>query len=251
MLKLIKYSARQGLGMRLWTLAAVLVLNGVFISLGAAGVHIAAAIIGVVLSSLALAGVFVVVVIADVLMLRSLFSAPVAYPTLLVPEPGWKTLLSRIIPMAVFDILSLTIGIAGIVVQAIALDDRTISLLAVFKPDFEFDVLLTTGIYVIATYLLLILSICFVWVLIKSVFFRTKLKGLLAVASFFAAHYLLSLLLLPLLAVTPYDRFGFFFYIGISAGFNAGAICYLLLLLLQTFILFVVTARLIERRINL
>ncbi|MCL1917372.1 MAG: hypothetical protein FWG14_03495 [Peptococcaceae bacterium] len=256
MLNQIKYSARQNLGLRVWAFGSVLVLNVVFIALGALGMSGLAGMImsvmGASLTSLALTGLLVVIVIADVQAFRSLFAAPGAYTTLLVPAPGWKILLGKIIPMAVFDLAALGIGAAGVVVQGLSVANMSLEWgEEIGSLEFGFGEWMASLLSGAGNYLLLIISIFFVCALVKSVFFRARVKGLLGVASFFAVYYVLNLLDMPLIAMAPYSRFGPFFSVDIAIGFNVGMVSYLLLMLIKIVVLFLATAHLLDRRINL
>lgn len=245
MLDQIKYSARQDLGQRVFALAAVIVMNAVFGILGAANIYGGGGkITAVTLCSLALCGLFVVAVIADVQSLRGLFSAPAGYAVMLAPVPGRKILLGKIIPIVVMDLVSFAVGIAGVVMQAMILANAGYD-------SSRSDLSIWMVLVICVGYLMLITAIFFGCALAKSVFFRSRLSGLLGFAGFAAALYVLSWLDISMAAFAPLTRFGPFFNITIYAGLNAATIAYIILGLAKSAVLFVSAAYLIDRRINL
>lgn len=253
MLCQIKYSSRQGLSLRLFTLGVAIALNIVFGILAAANISSAGVrVTAVVLVSLSLCAVFITAIIADLQIIRGMFSAPTGYLAALTPAPGWKQLLGRIVPMAVLDLGSLAIAIGGVVLQSLLLANQTSLGMFYGVIDAEaIGAIIYAVLLVIIAYTMLITAIFFGCALSRSVFFRTRLKWVLAFIGVIAAFYLLSWLDLSLAMVAPVVRHGIFFEVAISSGLNAGTIGYLLLALIKTAVMFFAAAYLVDRRINL
>lgn len=251
MLKQLKYSARLSLHQRFWGFAAVIVLNLVFLLLGSLDVYGTGwKITAVVLSSLAFCALFVVSVIADYQAYKSLFSPPEGYSVFLTPVPRWKILLGRLLPMVVLDLVSLVVGVAGIVIQSLILS-------GLFPWRLDWDgadpgavawLIIVTLLY----YIMFLLILFFVVALNKSVLYRARAKTLLGIAAVCVIAYVFSvvdLVLAPLCQVTRYGDW--FFTINLVVGWNPATIAYLALMVIKIAALFTGTTYLMERKINI
>ena len=246
----IKYSARYGLELRLFTFLAVIVLNVAFAFLGYNNIYgTGGKITAIVLSSLAATGVCVVCLIADIQSVRGIFSAPTGYNMGLVPVAGWKILLGRIIPMVAFDLVSIAAAASGVVIQTFI--HTRLSLQAVGAV-IDSGYLLWSGAAVFLEYLSFLNLIFLTLAISKSVLFRFRGRGFLTFLAFLLIAYAHTLSYLVLGLVAPLSYYGYgLFTISIYAGLNVGMVSYLLLTLLTSGVMFLLTARMIERRLNL
>lgn len=245
MLKQIKYSMRENLNQRMFAIIGTIILNVVFGVIGqlyGSGWQITA----VTFSSLSLTAMIIIFIIADAKSIGSLFSAPEGYNIQLAPIPGWKVLLGKIIPIVVFDLIGLAIGIIGVVIQSFFLTNIEIN-----SYNSDLKMLWWYIPVVIVNYFLLITLIFFGCAASKSLFYSMKPRKLLGTAGFFIMLYILSLPEYLLTLASPFTRQGFFFMITVYTGFNAGMIGYLILCIAKSAALFFVTTYLYERKVNL
>jgi len=250
MKKQFKYAARIGLTQRLTAFGICAVINAVFGVLGALNVYgIAWKTAGVVFSSLSLSAIVIVSAIAGVMSYMSVYLAPTAYAVLLAPVPRWKILLSRIITIVAFDTVSWCLGLAGIVWQSILLDGvseklKTVSIAATANDVLEF-------IGILIGYAFIITLVFFGGAAEKCLFKSRKCGKILQIGVALAALYLLSLSQLILGIFAPVSRKGLFFTVYIGYGLNLPTFAFLTLGLIEIAALTAVSARLIERRINI
>lgn len=247
MLKQFKYSVRQSLDQRLAVLAVVVLLNAAFGILGGLGLYGEGwKITAVVFSSLALCAAFIACILADAEQAKGLFEAPRGYTVLLAPVPSWKILLARILPAAVMDLLLYAIAIAGVVLQSLIL--AGVSATDDGNSDMG-QVLFFLALFVLG-YTMIMTFIYFVGALSKSVFYKVKLRGILAFLTGIAAMYILSFADLALAPFGHISRFGWLIQVNLVFGFNTGSVLYLAVVLLKIVVLFTGTAYLVERKIN-
>jgi hypothetical protein len=243
----LKYASRIYLNQRVYALIGTVVINLVFFVLGITGIlPIGWMIFGTVLSSLSLCAVFGVCVMVDMESIKSLFAPPNAYYTMLAPVPAWKTVLSRVISMTVLDIVSLTVGIFGVVLQSTMLDSYQPWDSGMIPTDSIIAIII--GIIAYATMFLFIIFAC---ALAKSVFYHTKARGLLGFFGMVALGYLYSWLDLLLAPFANVSRFGAFIEVHLTSGLNAGMIAYIALLLIKAAALLIGISYLYERKVNI
>lgn len=252
MLNQIKYSARNGLNQRLYALCFFVGVNVVCGILGGFNIYGNGwKTTAVVFSSIGLGALVIASIIADVQSVKSLYDAPDAYTTNLAPVKGWKILLGRIIPMLVFDIVSVLIGVAGILLQTSILSGWDI----IFKSDYLsygeiFSQIFWLALIIILAYLLIALLVFFFGALTKSVFYRLRFRWFFAAVATIAVFYVMSWFDLSLALVCPLERTRWFFSVWVTMGLNSGMIGYLLLGVVKCVLVFVPTAYLIERKLN-
>lgn len=246
--RLIKHMIRISFAQRMTALVATVAINLFFIIWNAFDPNnLALNIVAVSLSGCSLAALFIVQVISDATINRSLFKSPVGYMTQLTPTPGWKLLLSQTIAIVIPDVIGLFVGITGVTYLSLKLGQVDSQVYRYF----DVQTVVWGLIFFTLFYLLISLAICFARALRASVFYKLRFKGLLSLLSALAALYVLhfaDLLVAPFGYLTSY---GTLFSISVGYGFNAGTIAYMLVMLLKSAALFFVTSHLIERKINL
>lgn len=243
----LKYSTRQNLNQRIFGLAGVLIINLVFGVCGSLRLYGDAwMIVGVVFASLALCGIFIVNIIADFEAIRGLFASPAGYNTALIPVPSWKILLGRLIPIVVLDLVSLAVGVVGIVVQTAILSRLTYD-----SGNWNLNGLGWYLTILVLGYLMVALALFFACALSQSLFFRLRFRGFLGLLATLAVLYGFNLLNLVLAPLGVVDRMWVFTSISLVADFNAGMVLYMVLSLAESAALFFATAYLMERKINI
>jgi hypothetical protein len=248
----IKYAFLSGFHMRGIAFAVVFAVNFVFCALATAGLlPLAAQITAVAVSGMSVAVMFIFNVIRDIAVFHRMFAAPGAYLYALTPVPRWKTLLSSVIAVTVMDVVSMTVACIGTVWLSLTLAGEGIMRLfwdAVRNSGSEVFFGILMVLLLLAGYLLFLTAILFCVTMRKSVFYPIPAGGLLTALTAVGVFYAVSvtpLLLAPFGSVT-----WFFGFITVSLG-GAGLVMYLLLTLLQAAALFIATAILMERKINL
>jgi hypothetical protein len=204
----------------------------------------------------AIGAVSVTCVISDIIIIRRIFYAPDAYLYALAPVPGSKRLAANVIAMAVLDIIPLAAIITGQVYLALSFVDanlwRTIWAVAgTGAASVASDVMfiIWSIITVIAAYLMVMMIILFCIAASKSFLYHMRASGLLAVLLGWGCFYvfsLLGLLLAPFGAVAWVG--GMFFVITVTGG---ALPVYAALILLFTAVLFILTSKLTERKLNI
>jgi hypothetical protein len=248
-----KYAFLSGLYVRGQVFAVIFVMNTVFIMLGSLGsIPFAAHITFVSLGGTAIAVMLAANIAGDAFIIRRMFSAPEAYLYALTPVPRRKTLLASVTAMTVMDLLTMVI----VVVFQVFLSFNMIGngIYQTFWDNVYADTsLLIYALWfilmLIAAYLLLIMIILFCVTAKKSIFFNLPASGLLAFLLACGCFYAVSLLQLVLIPVSEVRRFGMF--ILITPFSEAAFPLVILLTLLEAFVLFAFTSKLLERRINL
>jgi hypothetical protein len=248
-----KYVFLTGFHTRGVAFIVVFAVNFVFIALGLTGfLPLPAHITAVSLSGVAIAVMFVFNVVSDIAIVRRIFAPPGAYLCALTPVPRWKTLLSSVVAITVMDIVTMTAAITGVTWLSLNLAGHGVIITiseAVSSNISELLFGLWFAVFALAGYLLLLMVILFCITMRKSVFYQKPAGGLLAVLTGFGIFYavsLSSLLLVPFGTVTTW----FGIYISITIG-KAGLIAYTLLTLIQAAALFILTAKLMERKMNI
>jgi len=247
-----KYAFKTGLNLRGAAFAAIFVMDAVFIALGSLGLLPYAAIVTAVsLGGVAISVMLVFDIISDIAILRRMFSAPEAYLYALTPSPRWKILLASVIVTAILDFVTMAVVITAEVWLSFILAGKEVwrnvwDIIKTNGMDFLYGLwfvpLLAAG------YLFLMMIILFCITVKKSLLNKIPASGLLAFLLACACCYVASLLQLVLLPLSTVNRFGLLIILRLS--FNALPF-YVLLMLLETAALFVITSKLMERKINL
>ncbi|MCD7946685.1 MAG: hypothetical protein LUG13_00090 [Oscillospiraceae bacterium] len=249
MLNEMKYAVRIHLNQRVIALGATVVLNLIFAICGKTGAAGTAGMItGVTLCSLALCGLIIVNIIADVASIRSLFTAPAGYLYTLTPQPRWKVLLGRVLVILIWDLVTLLIAAFGVAIQAAIFAGGMIQA-QFFYPDLTSS-LWSAAIFVLY-YALVLLSVFFAAAVAKGLLFRIPGRGFLGFLVFCAVLYVHSVLNLLLSPFAHMSHYGAFFSISITPGANAGMIAFLILMAIELVALFCATTYLMERKVNL
>ena len=248
-----KYAFRSGLYIRGGVFAVIFVMNTVFITLSMAGqLPLAARITAVSLGGVAIAVMVAANFIGDFSIGRRIFAAPGAYLQMLTPAPRWKILLASVVAMSVMDIVSMAFVIGSQVMLALNLVGGEIRNLiaSTLRDNPEFVIYGIWGaLLIIAGYFLVLSIILFAVTAQKSFLYTLPASGFLAFLLAYACVYAVSLSQLILVPFGSVQRFGIF--IIISLGSNVMFIAYILLLLIEAAILFVISSKLLEKRINL
>jgi hypothetical protein len=247
-----KYAFRTGLAFRGEAFAVIFVIDAVFIALGSLGLlPFAAQVTAVSLGGVAIAVMLIFNIIGDVAIIRRMFSAPEAYLYALTPAPRRRILLASVITAAILDLVTMTVVITAEVWLSFILAGEGIWRNVLdfintrgqeFLYGFWYAALLVAG------YLLLMMVILFCITVKKSILCTIPVSGLLAFLLACACFYVISLLQLVLIPFGTVSRYGLL--IILSLGSNALPF-YALLILLEAAALFVITTKLMERKINL
>jgi len=248
-----KYAIRAGGSSRLIAFAIIFVMNLVFIVLGTIGVlPLAAQITAVSLAGTAIGVVAIFNIISDISMIHRLFAAPGAVFYALTPVPRKKTLAASVITMFVIDFITLSTSIVSVIILSINLGSRytglnTWDMLSTYgAPEIRY-ILLALAL-ILAAYLYIVMIIVFCCALRKSIFYSKRLGGLLTFLSAVGIFYLTSLtpvLLAPFGVVT-----WFYGFITVTIGY-LGMGMYAVIILLLTAAMFILSSRLMERKLNI
>ena len=247
-----KYAFRTGIYARGVAFAVIFVMNLVFIVLGSMGLlPFAAKVTAVALGGVAIAVMIVFNIVSDIAIVSRMFSAPGAYLHALTPAPRKQILLSSILTMMILDIVTMAVVITGEVMLSFNLAGDGISSMVFNFIRAESSILLNVllpFVLLIAGYLLVVMGIIFCISVNKSVFYQKRAGGLMTAIVAIAVIYIVnisSFLLAPFGAVS---RLALFFTITIG---TVGTGMYALLNLILAAVLFVLTSKLMERKINI
>jgi len=251
---LFKYAFLNGLYVRGIVFAVIFTMNTIFMLLGVFGLlPFAANVTAVSLGGVAIALMFAVNIIGDVSIARRMYHSPDAYVGMLAPIPRWKMLFTSVITMTIMDVVTM----ATVIYQEVWLSfklagtQRIMSnfIQAIQDNPSEMLFIIWSILMIIAGYLLLLMIIFFCVTVEKSIFYKMKASGLL---TFLSACGLLYILSLPQAVFIPFgtiERFSIFFLINLSG--TAVLPIAFFILLLEAAVLFYITSKLMERRINL
>lgn len=257
MLVQFKHAFRHQFGQRLFALGATILLPvgfGVANLLGVLGPGMS--IFGVTLSAFSLAAIMVVSIIANVSLIRTVFSAPQGYLVMQAPVAPVKILVPRLLVMTLMDLFSYIVAITAIVVQSNMLQTGYASSMGIIGHYYSFQLSyiwdwVTGALYLFGGYLLLLSAIVFCVALSKTYFYRMKGRVILSMIATVAVIYLLSwtqLLLAPFGTLTI-DKFNFDIYL--TSLQSVGGLLLILLTYLQVAVLIAVSAGMMKRRMNL
>ncbi|MCL2264525.1 MAG: hypothetical protein FWC22_00670 [Treponema sp.] len=248
-----KYAIKAGLFFRGPAFAVIFIMNTVFIILGSLGLlPLPAHITAVSLCGVSIAVMFAANIAGDVSIGRRMFLAPGAYLDMLTPVPRWKILLASIITMTVMDVITLTCVIVAQVwlsFNMIGNDMHQMFWSGVLAHGAHLFHILWFILLAIVSYILLLTVIIFCVTMKKSIFFKLPASGFLAVLLAFACFYVISLLQLVMIPFSEVQRHLFIIYLTVNS--PAAIPFYVLFTLLEAAGLFVLTSKLLERRINL
>jgi len=234
--------------MRVAALIATLAINLAFLPfvLGENALG-AVMIIAMTFSGLVLSYNIIINLYASFANVLSIFSSPAGYNALLTPIPAWKILLSEIIPAALLTSVGMVTGIMGTAFHSLNFANVWGSFWGVFAHFFDIAFLFFA---VFASFILLLVMICFYRILAKGVFYRSSARVLLSVIITIAAMWALNWLNLLLMPFGHVQIFGPLINLTITLTPISGAL-YVLVMLLQSAALFLASACLMERKINI
>ena len=249
-----KYAFLTGIYIRSIIFAVIFAMMAIFITLGSLGwMPVAAHITAVSLGGLAIAVMFAADIFSDVMIIRRMFVAPEAYLYLLTPVPRRKILFAGVITMLAMDFITMAVVITGEVWLSFNLTGFSWNLIefssAIRQNPSDLLYILWGIVMGIAGYLLTMMIILFGITAKKTIFFKMPASGLLAFLLVCACVYAISLLQLILALFGTVQRYGLLFIVNVN---NSTALFVLLLLaLLEAAGLFIVTSKLMERRMNI
>jgi len=247
-----KYAFKSGLTFRGAAFAIIFVMDAVFIALGSLGLlPVAARITAVSLGGIAIAVMLVFDIIGDIAVIRRMFSVPEAYLYALTPSPRWKILLASVIVTAILDIVTMAVVITAESWLSLILSGEELmrSVLNYINTNLsELPIWLWSAALLAAGYLLLMMIILFCITAKKSILFRIPASGLFAFLLACVCIYVISLLQLALIPFSAVERYGLMIILNFD---NNALPFFVLLILLEAAALFVITSKLMERRINL
>jgi len=243
--------------MRLIVFAAVFVVNLVFVVLAALGVlPLAAQIVAVSLSSLGVNVMFVFNVIGDISIINRLFSPRSSIIYALTPAPRKERLLASIISMTVMDIVTMAGAMIGVAILGIHLGGNFAGLnfwemlsYPAYTGSFYFSFSMLIPIaLMLAGYLYLITLITFCISVRKSMLYNKPAGGFLAFLVALGVIYITNISSFLLAPFGSVSRFFTFFTIDVG---TLGMAMYALLTFIFAAVMFVLTARLMERKLNI
>ena len=249
-----KYAFLSGLYIRGHVFAVIFIMNGIFILLGSLDLlPFAAKVTSVALCGVAIAVMMASNIIGDIAIARCMFSAPRAYLYALTPAPRWKNLLAAVTAMSVMDIVSMFVVITSQVWLSLNLAGReflrsTWELIrnSPHAPNSTF--ILLSFLLLIAGYFLAIMLILFCVTAQKSVFYKKPASWLLTFLLACACIYVINLLHIILAPFGEVHSYAMFMVISLSTSVLP---VYIVFIVLITAGLFVLTSKLMEKRMNI
>jgi len=247
-----KYAFLTGLRYRGPVFAVIFIVNTLFIIFGSLGMlPIALRILAVSLSGIAFTAMFAANIGADIAIAKRMFSPHGAYLDMLTPVPRYKILLASILTMGIMDLITLAFaGISQVWLTFNMIGNNIHEAVWEFVRSYNNYVIHVIWLFllVIAGYILTVTIIIFCVTMKKSIFFKIPASGflsfLLAVGCFYASS-LLQLILAPFCEV---NRTGLTFIMTPDTSLLP---FFIMLTLLEAACLFVLTSKLLERKINL
>jgi len=252
-----KYAFITGLNFRGAAFAVIFVMDAVFIALGSLGLlPFAAKVTAVALGGTAISVMLIFDIIGDIAVVRRMFHAPEAYLYALTPAPRWKIILASVIVTAILDIITMAVVITAEVWLSFILagsgifTDETWQSIWHYINTNRAELLywLWCVPFMAAGYLLIMMVILFCQTAKKSILYGLPASRLLAFLLGCACFYIISLLQLVLYPFGFVVNYGLLIILNLEK--NALPF-YTLLMLLEAAGLFVITSKLMERRINL
>ena len=248
-----KYAFLAGLYFRGPLFAVIFLMNTVFTLLGFAGVlPFAAQVTAVSLGGIGIAVMLAGCIIGDIHIGRRLFASSESYLHALTPVPLWKTLFASIVTMTALDLFTMAFTIFTQVCMSLNLagENAWLAIGGYLKENPKMiSFIIILSLLLLALYILSLTIIMFSITMNKSVLFKTPASGFLAFLTACGCFYIASLLQLLIAPFSYVERYLFMIMITPVSG---AAIPFLIAL---TFIeaagLFILTSKLLERRINL
>jgi len=249
-----KYTFINGLYMRGITFMVIFTMNAVFILLGSLGLlPFAANVVAVSLGGIAIAVMFAANLVGDISIGRRMYHTPDAYLNILAPIPRWKILFTGVTTMAAMDIITMAIVIFQEVWLSLILAGtagiREIIFWAIRENPAEAVYVLWGILILIAGYLLVLMVIMFCVTVKKSIFYKIPASGLLTFLLACGCVYILSLMQLVFIPFGSVQRYGIFIIIEMTG--TAFLPVAFSMILLGAAALFLITSKLMERKINL
>ena len=248
-----KYAFLAGLYVRGPVFAVIFAMNTTFIILGSLGLlPFAAHITAVSLCGVSIAVMLAANIAGDVFIARRMFGPPGAYLDMLTPVPRWKILFASITTMTVLDLITMIYVITAKVWLSFNMIGGNIHKMfweTIHSYSVHLIHVVWFALLLIAVYLLALMIILFCVTMKKSIFFKMPASGLLAVLLAFGCLYICTLLHLLLTPFGVIHRYGLILVLTFVSEAALPALG--LLTLLQAAALFVLTSKLLERRINL
>jgi len=247
-----KYTFKTGLSFRGAAFAVIFAMDAVFITLGSLGLlPFAAKVTAVSLGGVAISVMLVFDIIGDIAIIRRMFVTPGAYLYALTPAPRREILLASVIVTAILDIVTMAVVITAEVWLSLILAGEKVwqtiwNVISTNSSEFLYGLWLVP--LLIAGYLLIMMVILFCQTAKKSILFGIPASRLLAFLLACACIYVISLLQLILLPFGTVERHGLLILLNLG---NNVLPFYALLTLLEAAVLFVITSKLMERKINL
>ena len=247
-----KYAFLTGIHARGAAFAVIFAMNLVFIIFGSLGLlPFAAHVTAVSLGGVAIGVMMAFNIIGDFAIARRMFAAPGAYLYALTPVPRWKTLLASVITMAVLDLATMAVVITGEVWMSLNLSGIYFG--DIFRDaargnDLNWLMGLGVILLMIAGYLLAVMIILFSVTAAKSILYKKSASGFLAFLLACGCFYAVNLLWLIFAPFGEVWRFGIFITISIPDALLP--LC-ILLTLLEAAGMFILTAKLMERKMNI
>ena len=247
-----KYAILHGLEMRLYALAATVLINLVFTAMALTGIAgEVVSIWGIVLSSLCIAVVFAVNIISDGTGFETIFGTPKGYLNIMTPVKSWKILLPRVIIYTIEDFIGLAIAVCGVVLQGLAYDNSFGDLYNVSFTSQDFRSMFFAFLMSFIGYAYLLMVVAF-GLSLKSAFFSGRRFGaLLAIVCTVAVVWVFNLFNFVLAPVGNISHWNNFYSITLNFNSAMHVLAYCAVSFIKLAALFTASSMLIERRINL
>ncbi|MCL2210577.1 MAG: hypothetical protein FWB95_01500 [Treponema sp.] len=224
-----------------------------FIILGSiSAVPLALHILFITFGGIAVAVMLAANIGSDLVMARRMFVSADAYLQALTPAPRWKTLLANVITMLAADLITMVFTVASITWISFNFIGGNIWELTIEMIRAQSDYMfysICSFFAMIAVYLLVVMIILFCAAMKKSYFFKMPASGILTFLVACGCFYAVSLLQVVLLPISDVQIFG------LTVVLTPFSIAAYPILIVLTFLeaagLFIITSRLIERKINI
>jgi len=180
-----------------------------------------------------------------------MFAGPGAYLQALTPAPRRKILLASVITMTLMDIISMAVVITGEVLMSFNLAGEGVGAMvwqALRANASEYMSVLLSIALLISGYLLIMMVIMFCISVRKSMLYNKPAGGWLTALLALGISYAISLSSFIVAPFGVVSRFGMFFTITIG---GMGLLACTLLILIEAAALFILTSKLLERKVNI
>lgn len=248
---LLRYEFKNRMPMRLiWIGGAVLVNALMFLLFRGSGMYGFGYVFPIVISSVIMASLFGYAIAQLVDSILRMYKTPYSYMTFLPPKPASSILTSRIL-MILFDTLvPFLIGVGGVLLQVSANHNATLGMAFTMGSGGEAVYGILLGVL---QYLLTLVMIFFILALVRSFMPYVRARGLLGVVFFFVLSQVAvyPALLLGIIDPSVLDFYWFSASLQLTAGFNAAAIGYLIVIAAEIAALYCVTCKLMDKKLNL